>query len=163
MVSGAISTGAVDGEGASPTASHSESETRLRDPSRRASVSRVSDDGPMIAGERPFLGCPVVGDLAQLEAEVAVLGIPHGVSYVVDDEQRGLATAPVAVREASQQFAEDLTHHDFDPGRPFLRKGGPRLVDFGDVPFEFGARATRTRAARTRHAGRSSAKPSCRW
>jgi hypothetical protein len=94
MVSGAISTGAVDGEGASPTASHSESETRLRDPSRRASVSRVSDDGPMIVPERPFLGCPVVGDLAQLEAEVAVLGIPHGVSYVVDDEQRGLATAP---------------------------------------------------------------------
>lgn len=93
----------------------------------------------MILPERPFLGCPVAGDFTQLDADVVVLGIPHGVSYVVDDEQRGLATAPAAVRGASQQFAEDLAHHDFDLGRPFLREGGPRLVDVGDVPFVFGA------------------------
>jgi agmatinase len=93
----------------------------------------------MIVPDRPFLGCTAVGDLTQLRADVAVLGIPHGVSYVVDDEQRGLATAPAAVREASQQFADELTNHDFDLGRAFLRKGGPRLVDVGDVPFEFGA------------------------
>ena len=48
----------------------------------------------MILPERSFLGCPVVADLSRLDADVAVLGIPHGVSYVVDDEQRGLATAP---------------------------------------------------------------------
>jgi agmatinase len=94
--------------------------------------------GAMILPERPFLGCPIAADLGQLDADVAVLGIPHGVSYAVDDEQRGLATAPAAVREASRQFAEDLTHHDFDLGRPFLRDGGPRLVDVGDVPFVFG-------------------------
>jgi agmatinase len=93
----------------------------------------------MFLPERPFLGCPVVGDLNQLDADVALLGIPHGVSYVVDDEQRALATAPAAVREASRQFAADLTHHDFDLGRPFLREGGARLVDVGDVPFAFGA------------------------
>jgi agmatinase len=93
----------------------------------------------VILPERPFLGCPVAGDLTRFDADVAVMGIPHGVAYVVDDEQRGLATAPAAVREASQQFAEDLTHHDFDLGRPFLREGGPRLVDVGDVPFVFGA------------------------
>jgi agmatinase len=93
----------------------------------------------MILPERPFLGCPVVSDFTQLDADVVVLGIPHGVSYVVDDEQRGLATAPAAVREASQQFAADLAHHDFDLGRPFLREDGPRLLDAGDVPFVFGA------------------------
>jgi agmatinase len=93
----------------------------------------------MILPKRPFLGCPVVGDLTRLEADIALLGIPHGVSYLLDDEQRGLAMAPAAVREASQQFAGDLTHHDFDLGRPFLREGGPRLVDVGDVPFTFGA------------------------
>lgn len=93
----------------------------------------------MILPERPFLGCPVVSDFTQLDADVVVLGIPHGVSYAVDDEQRGLATAPAAVRAASQQFAEDLTHHDFDLGRPFLGEDGPRLVDAGDVPFAFGA------------------------
>jgi agmatinase len=93
----------------------------------------------MILPERPFLGCPVAGELTRLDADIAVLGIPHGVAYVVDDEQRGLATAPAAVRAASQQFAEDLAHHDFDLGRPFLREGGPRVVDVGDVPFTFGA------------------------
>ena len=50
----------------------------------------------MILPERPFLGCQVVGDLSRLEGDVVVLGIPYGVSYGVDeDEQRGLATAPV--------------------------------------------------------------------
>ena len=93
----------------------------------------------MILPERAFLGCPVADDVTQLDADVVVLGIPHGVSHVVDDEQRVLARAPAAVRDASQQFAEDLTHHDFDLGRPFLRGGGPRLVDVGDVPFVFGA------------------------
>ena len=94
----------------------------------------------MIVPERPFLGCPVVGDLTQLDADVAVLGIPHGVSYVVDEEeQRGLATAPAAVRDASRRFADDLSHHDFDLGRAFVREGEPRMVDVGDVPGELGA------------------------
>jgi len=94
----------------------------------------------MILPERPFLGCPVVGDLSRLDADVVVLGIPHGVSYGVDeDEQHGLATAPSAVREASQQFAGDLGHYDFDLGRAFLRDGGPRLIDVGDVPGVLGA------------------------
>jgi agmatinase len=93
----------------------------------------------MILPERPFLGCPVVSELSQLDADIALLGIPHAVSHVVDDEQRGLATAPAAVRAASQQFADDLTHHDFDLGRPLLGAGGLRLVDVGDVPFTFGA------------------------
>jgi agmatinase len=103
--------------------------------------------GAMILPKRPFLGCPVVGDLTRLDAEVAVLGIPHAVSYVVDDEQRGLATAPGVVREASQEFAEDLTNHDFDLGRPFLGDGAPRLVDVGDVPFVFGASDENVRRA----------------
>ena len=79
----------------------------------------------MILPERPFLGCPVVGGLSQVDADVVVLGIPHGVSCVVDEgEQRGLATAPGAVREASQQFADDLSHYDFDLGRAFRRRAG---------------------------------------
>jgi agmatinase len=102
----------------------------------------------MILPERPFLGCPVVGDVTELDADVAVLGIPHGVSYAVDEEeQRGLATAPAAVRDASRQLADDLTHHDFDLGHAFVRAGGPRLVDIGDVPGAFGARDENVRRA----------------
>jgi agmatinase len=94
-----------------------------------------------------FLGCTVVGDLVAIDADVAFVGIPHGVPYVVDDEQRDLATAPAAVRQASLQLAEDLGHHDFDLGRPFLREGGPRVVDMGDVPFAFGAGEANARRA----------------
>ena len=102
----------------------------------------------MVLPEKPFLGCPVAGDLAALDADVVVLGIPHAVSYPVDErEQQGLARAPAAVREASQQFAGDLTHHDFDLGHAFLREGGPRLVDAGDVPFELGAGGENVRRA----------------
>jgi agmatinase len=102
----------------------------------------------VVLPQKPFLGCPVVDDLARLDADVVVLGIPHAVSYPLDEhEQRGLATAPAAVRDASQQFAEDLTHHDFDLGHAFLREGGPRLVDVGDVPFEFGAGTENARRA----------------
>jgi len=102
----------------------------------------------MVVREKPFLGCPLVGDLARLDADVAVLGIPHGISYPRDErEQQGLATAPAAVREASQQFVGDLSHHDFDLGQAFLREGSPHLVDAGDVPVEFGAGAENARRA----------------
>jgi agmatinase len=102
----------------------------------------------VVLPERSFLACPVAGDLERLEADVVVLGIPHAVSYAADEEeQRGLATAPAAVREASLQFADDLTHHDFDLGHAFVRGGRPRLVDAGDVPFVFGAGAENVRRA----------------
>jgi agmatinase len=111
------------------------------------SLGRVMIDA-MILPQETFLGRPVVGDLTRIDADVAVVGIPHAVPYPIDeDEQRGLATAPTAVRKASQQFADDLTHHDFDLGHAFLREGGPRLVDLGDVPFEFGAGVENARRA----------------
>ena len=92
----------------------------------------------MVLPERSFLGCPIAGDLARLDADVVVLGIPHGVPYIVDEEQRGLVEGPAAVRAASQQFVDDVAHHDFDLGHAFVRDGRPRLVDAGDVPYELG-------------------------
>jgi agmatinase len=67
-----------------------------------------------------------------------VLAIPHGVPYIVDDEQRGLVEAPAAVRAASRQFVDDVTRHDFDLGHAFVRDGRPRLVDAGDVLYQLG-------------------------
>jgi agmatinase len=79
---------------------------------------------------------------------VANIGIPYGVSSVHDEEeQRGLAMAPAAVREASQQFADDLDGYDFDLGRAFAGTGGPRLVDVGDVPGVLGANEQNVRRA----------------
>jgi agmatinase len=114
----------------------------------RADAASGCQDGAVIVPERPFLGCPAVGDLTQLDADVAVMGIPHGVSSVLDaEEQRGLATAPAAVREASQQLADYLTGYDFDVGCAFAGEGGPRVVDVGDVPGELGAGEENVRRA----------------
>jgi hypothetical protein len=33
----------------------------------------------VVSPERSFLGCPIAGDLARIDADVVVLGIPHGV------------------------------------------------------------------------------------
>ena len=97
-----------------------------------------------------FLGFPPADPDALGDALAAVLGIPHGVAYEVDDEQRDLANAPSAVRAASQVFVEDLDHHDFDLGGPLLDGRPLRVVDCCDVPFTFGDgrdNAERARAA----------------
>jgi agmatinase len=85
-----------------------------------------------------FLGFPPAGADGGENALAAVLGIPHGVAYEVDEEQRDLANAPSAVRAASQAFVPDLDHYDFDLGGPLLDGQPLRVVDCGDVPFTFG-------------------------
>jgi len=45
------------------------------------------------------------GDLATLEADIAVLGVPHGVPYDMDNLRAPSATAPAAVREQSIRLA----------------------------------------------------------
>jgi agmatinase len=72
------------------------------------------------------------------DALAAVLGIPHGVAYAIDDEQRDLADAPAAVRAASQAFVGKLDHYDFDLGGALLDGRPLRVVDGGDVAFTFG-------------------------
>lgn len=85
-----------------------------------------------------FLDLPPADGHDRAAPLAAVLGIPHGVPYEVDDEQRDLASAPAAVRAASQVFVEDLDHYDFDLGGPLLDGRPLRVVDCGDVPFTLG-------------------------
>ncbi|MGZ8481455.1 MAG: arginase family protein [Candidatus Limnocylindria bacterium] len=82
-----------------------------------------------------FLGAPVVTDLASLDADVAIVGVPHGVPYPRPGATVGCAEAPAAVRSRSQPLARYRGHHDFDTDGPMLPlDSGPRLVDVGDVP-----------------------------
>jgi agmatinase len=86
-----------------------------------------------------FLGLP-----APLAADgfneigAAFLGVPHGVAYAVDDEQRALADAPAAVRSASQAFVGKLGHHDFDLDGELLAASSLPVVDLGDVATVLG-------------------------
>jgi agmatinase len=84
--------------------------------------------------EASFLGAPVCTDLDALQADVAILGIPHGVPYDVRRAPSDTAHMPAAVRTASKRFARLIGHHDFDLGGDLLDGGRLRLVDCGDVP-----------------------------
>lgn len=84
-----------------------------------------------------FLGFPRVtlGALQPNSADIAILGIPHGVPYPDPGLTTGCAAAPVAIRDRSARLASFVDHHDFDIDGPMLPPGSPlRLVDLGDVP-----------------------------
>jgi agmatinase len=81
-----------------------------------------------------FLGLPVETDLARLDADVAILGVPHGWPYPRPGATAGCAEAPAAVRAASQRTARFRGHWDFDLETPLVPADGPRVVDAGDVP-----------------------------
>jgi agmatinase len=82
-----------------------------------------------------FLHLPVCRDLHALEADIAILGIPHGVPYGMHGVANDSADAPAAVRAQSARFgAEEIDHYDFDLGGPLLDGLEARIVDCGDVP-----------------------------
>lgn len=82
-----------------------------------------------------FLGIPVETDLAQIAADVAFLGVPHGWPYPRPGATSGCAAAPEAVRRRSQRMARLVDHWDFDLDGPMSL---PRMVDVGDVPGDPG-------------------------
>lgn len=86
----------------------------------------------MIAPDPPFLGLPVAS-LDDLEADVAILGIPHGTPYPRPGPTAGCAKAPSAIRRRAARLARFVDHHDFDVNGPML-PAGLRIVDCGDVP-----------------------------
>ncbi|HTI30396.1 MAG TPA: arginase family protein, partial [Methylomirabilota bacterium] len=78
-----------------------------------------------------FLGLPSAGDEP---ADVAILGIPFGVSYPSPGSTAGCADAPAAIRARSRRLANFADHHDFDLEAPMLIGSPPlRVVDAGDV------------------------------
>jgi agmatinase len=94
-----------------------------------------------------FLGAPVQADLDLVDAEVAVLGVPHGWPYPRPGATAGCADAPAAVRQRSKRLARFVEHWDFDLDGPMRV---PALVDAGDVPgdpLDGPGNAERTRAA----------------
>ena len=79
-----------------------------------------------------FAGLPVCRDLAALQADVAIIGVPYATPY--DAGKAGQwAGAPAALRAAISADAARLDHYDFDLGGPLLGDGRARVVDCGDV------------------------------
>jgi agmatinase len=92
-----------------------------------------------IAPESGFLGAPVEVDLARLDAEVAILGVPHGWPYPRPGVTAGCAEGPSAVRRSTSRLAGFRGHWDFDLDAPMLAGDDLNLVDVGDVATDANA------------------------
>ncbi len=84
-----------------------------------------------------FLGCTIETDIDSMDADFAVIGLPHGVPYDEAGAATTAALAPGAVRERSERYGAFRSHHDFDTGGEML-PANVRLVDVGDVVSEPG-------------------------
>ena len=81
--------------------------------------------------ETGFLGFPVETDPTRLDAEIAILGVPHGWPYPRPGAAAGCALAPAAVRRRAMRLARFQDHWDFDLDGPMRLRD---CVDAGDVP-----------------------------
>ena len=92
-------------------------------------------------GGRGFLGFPVHTDLNNLDAEIAILGVPYGLPYTPDDLSNDQSTSPDLLRENAQDsgWSEPRTikHFDWDLGGPLLDNRAVRVVDCGNVTADF--------------------------
>ncbi len=87
------------------------------------------------APESGFLGVPVETDPSRIDADVAVLGVPHGWPYPRPGSATGCALAPAAVRRRAARMSRFRGNWDFDLDGPMLPTDRPpRIVDAGDVP-----------------------------
>jgi agmatinase len=89
---------------------------------------------PPVSG---FLGAPVETDPSRIEADVAIVGVPHGWPYPRPGSTAGCADGPSAIRGRAARLARFRGHWDFDLDGPMLPlDASPRIVDAGDVPVD---------------------------
>jgi len=94
---------------------------------------------------RTFCAVRFCDDLNRLEADIAVIGAPHGTPYKPGEASHA-AGASRAVREALSWFSVGSEQIDFDTEEPVF--AGARVVDCGDVPGDLGdGAANRARIA----------------
>ncbi|HJM51060.1 MAG TPA: agmatinase [Alphaproteobacteria bacterium] len=86
------------------------------------------------SGNVTFLGFPLELESEGLGADVAILGLPYGDPYGLDEVSNDQGRAPAAVRRASARAMRGLERWDFDLGGTLLDGQDVRLVDCGDVP-----------------------------
>ena len=79
-----------------------------------------------------FLGLPKAGDLATLDAKIAILGA--ALRDPVPSVGPYCAGAPKAIRAAIAGYAANLQHVDFDLGGPIF-PGAITAVDGGDLAW----------------------------
>lgn len=88
---------------------------------------------PESGGFISFIQAPVEKDLATLNADIAILGVPYGIPYEMG--QSWTFDAPRYLREKSLRFRNALgPFYSFDFDGPLMDGRDMRIVDCGDVP-----------------------------
>lgn len=90
---------------------------------------------PPKGGTRTFLDFPLHTDLENIDADIAILGIPYGLPYTAGSMPNDQSKAPDALRRAptAEDVAYTRNHYDFDLGGPLLNGQNIRVVDCGNV------------------------------
>ena len=84
-----------------------------------------------------FMNAPYVADLDALDAHFAIIGMPYGDPYSMDEVTNDQTNAPTAVRRATARLSP-FGHWDFDVGGTIFDGKAIKLVDVGDVPAAWG-------------------------
>ncbi|MFA5522053.1 MAG: agmatinase [Castellaniella sp.] len=80
-----------------------------------------------------FLDLPYVANVADVDAEIAIIGMPYGDPYSVDELVNDQTNAPTALRRASMRLCQSLDRYDFDIGGTVFDGRPIRMVDMGDI------------------------------
>jgi agmatinase len=83
-----------------------------------------------------FMEFPLATDLDRLDAHLAIIGMPYGDPYSIDEVTNDQTNAPAAVRRASARVSRGLERWDFDIGGTLFDGKDIKVVDVGDVPGE---------------------------
>jgi agmatinase len=80
-----------------------------------------------------FMNFPHATDLDRLDAHVAIMGMPYGDPYSIEEVDNDQTNGPTAVRRASRRISQNLDRWDFDIGGTVFDGKPIKVVDVGDV------------------------------
>lgn len=80
-----------------------------------------------------FMDFPHTTDLDRLDAHVAIIGMPYGDPYSMEEVVNDQTNGPTAVRRASRRISQNLDRFDFDIGGTVFDGKAIKVVDVGDV------------------------------
>lgn len=89
---------------------------------------------PPRAGHKTLLYSEPARDLENLQADIAILGMPFGAAYSPRSFTNDQSHTPQTMRDISDRIVREPDHYDFDIEGPLLQgRDDIRFVDCGDV------------------------------
>ena len=80
-----------------------------------------------------FHNFPICLDLDTLDADIAILGIPYGAAYSVEEISNDQTNAPTHIRRYCERALRGLDRWDFDLGGTLFDGQSIKVVDCGDI------------------------------